>query len=114
MVEFIFSNSDYISVKVILQIKEIDYNRGSRIKDQGDRFQTRMLLQWTQHPAGLSTRLADLLEKVKSNLLSIEVKSISQIKHDLDLVSEFLFVSLVTDQFYTNHISKEREGDALT
>ena len=114
MVEFLFSNSDYISVKVILQIKEIDYNRGSRIKDQGDRFQTRMLLQWTQHPAGLSTRLADLLEKVKSNLLSIEVKSISQIKHDLDLVSEFLFVSMVTDQFYTNHISKEREGDALT
>ena len=98
MVEFIFSNNDYISVKVILQIKVIYIaNRGSRIKDQGDRFQTRMLLQWTQHPAGLSTRLADLLEKVKSNMLSIEVKSISQIKHDLDLVSEFLFVSLVTD-----------------
>ena len=98
---------------MILQIKEIDYNRGSRIKDQGDRFQTRMLLQWTQHPAGLSTRLADLLEKVKSNLLSIEVKSISQIKHDLDLVSECLFVSLVTDQFYTNHISTERERAML-
>ena len=87
MVEFIFSNSDYISVKVILQIKVIYIaNRGSRIKDQGDRFQTRMLLQWTQHPAGLSTRLADLLEKVKSNMLSIEVKSISQIKHDLDRI----------------------------